>query len=88
MGCDKEYHFPPEVPLSVTEFSCLISVFYVYGWKLLKASGLKIVEKSPLCWDRFHLASRPEKLRARLNSELNNVRIRQKYRHPEVAKTL
>ena len=34
MACDKEYHFPLEVSLSVTEFSCLISAFYVYGWKL------------------------------------------------------
>jgi len=39
MACDKEYHFPLEVSLSVTEFSCLISAFYVYGWKLVSEAA-------------------------------------------------
>jgi len=40
MACDKEYHFPLEVSLSVTEFSCLISAFYVYGWKLTNVAAV------------------------------------------------
>lgn len=42
----------------------------------LKASGLKITKQPPLGWDGYHLPSSTEKLNARLNSELNNVRWR------------
>lgn len=49
---------------------------------VLKASGLKVVEKAPLNWARFNLPSKPEKLRARLNSELDNVRFRMAYTPP------
>ncbi|MGO2134775.1 MAG: hypothetical protein ACTH3S_05025 [Marinobacter sp.] len=47
-----------------------------------KASGLKIVETAQLNWTRFNLPSKPEKLRDRLNSELDNVRFRMTYTPP------
>jgi hypothetical protein len=48
----------------------------------LKGSGLKIVKKAPLNWDRYNLPSMPEKLHARLNSELDNIRFRWAYKTP------
>ncbi|WP_178338754.1 FRG domain-containing protein [Marinobacter nauticus] len=47
---------------------------------LFRSSGLKLIAKPPLSWDKFNLESCPDKLRMRLNSELNNVRFRQVYR--------
>lgn len=56
-----------------------VSSFEKKKKRLLRASGLKLKAKSPLNWNKFHLPSRPEKLRERLNLELDNVRFRLTY---------
>lgn len=49
---------------------------------VFKASDLKIVKKPPLNWACYNLPAQHDKLHTKLNSELNNVRLRLTYRPP------